>query len=75
MPDHVAPRHQQGRLEAVHAEGSWFYEIIAPGYKYNMTDIAAAMGIVQLRKAERMRARRAEIARHVQCSVFGDSST
>ena len=43
-------------------EGSWFYEIIAPGYKYNMTDIAAAMGLVQLRKAERMRARRAEIA-------------
>ena len=43
-------------------EGSWFYEVIAPGYKYNMTDIAAAMGLVQLRKAERMRARRAEIA-------------
>ena len=26
------------------AEGSWYYEIIAPGYKYNMTDVAAAMG-------------------------------
>ncbi len=44
------------------AEGSWFYEIIAPGYKYNMTDIAAAMGLVQLRKAERMYKRRADIA-------------
>ena len=44
------------------AEGTWYYEIIAPGYKYNMTDIAAAMGIAQLRKAETMRRRRAEIA-------------
>jgi len=44
------------------AEGSWYYEIVAPGYKYNMTDIAAAMGLAQLRKAERMRERRAQIA-------------
>ncbi len=36
------------------AEGSWYYEIIAPGCKYNMTDVAAAMGLAQLRKAERM---------------------
>jgi dTDP-4-amino-4,6-dideoxygalactose transaminase len=27
---------------------SWYYEVVAPGFKYNMTDIAAAMGIVQL---------------------------
>ena len=26
------------------AEGSWYYEIIAPGYKYNLTDIAAGLG-------------------------------
>jgi dTDP-4-amino-4,6-dideoxygalactose transaminase len=44
------------------AEGSWYYEIIAPGYKYNMTDIAAAMGLVQLRKAEVMWRRRSQIA-------------
>lgn len=46
------------------AEGSWYYEIIAPGYKYNMTDIAAAVGLAQLAKAERMWARRRAIARH-----------
>ncbi|MEW5956398.1 MAG: DegT/DnrJ/EryC1/StrS family aminotransferase [Chloroflexota bacterium] len=45
------------------AEGSWYYEIIAPGYKYNMTDIAAAMGLAQLQKAGRMWQRRREIAR------------
>jgi perosamine synthetase len=44
------------------AEGSWYYEIIAPGYKYNMTDVAAAMGLAQLRKAERMWQRRCAIA-------------
>jgi dTDP-4-amino-4,6-dideoxygalactose transaminase len=41
---------------------SWYYEVIAPGFKYNMTDIAAAMGIHQLRKADRFQARRAQIA-------------
>ncbi len=44
------------------AEGSWYYEIIAPGYKYNMTDVAAAMGLAQLRKAHTMWQRRREIA-------------
>ncbi len=43
-------------------EGSWYYEIIAPGYKYNMTDIAAGLGLAQLAKAEIMRQRREEIA-------------
>lgn len=35
------------------AEGSWYYEILYPGYKYNMTDVAAAMGIQQLKKCHR----------------------
>jgi dTDP-4-amino-4,6-dideoxygalactose transaminase len=41
----------------------WYYEIIAPGFKYNMTDIAAALGIVQLQRASFMLDRRREIAR------------
>jgi len=48
------------------AEGSWYYEIIAPGYKYNMTDIAAALGLAQLQKVERMWMRRKEIAMQYQ---------
>ncbi len=44
------------------AEGSWYYEIIAPGYKYNMPDIIAALGVAQLRKVDAMRRRREEIA-------------
>jgi len=44
------------------AEGSWYYEIIAPGFKYNLTDIAAAIGIHQVRKADRFHRRRTELA-------------
>jgi len=41
---------------------AWHYEVVAPGYKYNMTDLAASLGIHQLRKANAFRARRAELA-------------
>lgn len=46
-----------------YANGGWAYDIVAPGYKYNLSDIAAAMGIVQLERAAEMAARRTEIAR------------
>ena len=45
------------------SEGSWYYEIEAPGFKYNLPDLAAALGLAQLRKADRMRERRSAIAR------------
>ena len=41
---------------------SWYYEVVAPGFKYNLTDIAAALGIHQLKKAQAFRDRRAAIA-------------
>lgn len=41
---------------------SWEYEVIAAGFKYNLTDIAAGIGRVQLRRAEEMRAARERIA-------------
>lgn len=43
-------------------EGSWFYEVIEAGYKYNMTDIQAAIGLPQLKKLEWMWERRCRIA-------------
>ncbi len=42
--------------------GSWDYQIMAPGYKYNLTDVAAAMGVHQLQRAEEMRRRREAVA-------------
>jgi dTDP-4-amino-4,6-dideoxygalactose transaminase len=53
------------------AEGSWYYEIIAPGYKYNLTDIASGMGLAQLAKAERMWQRRRAIAERYN-AAFAD---
>ncbi|GAA2096356.1 O-antigen biosynthesis aminotransferase WlbF [Microlunatus panaciterrae] len=41
---------------------SWQYEVVAPGFKYNLTDPAAAMGRVQLGRAHEMRDRRGAIA-------------
>ncbi len=41
---------------------SWYYEIVAPGFKYNLTDIASALGIHQLRRAHEFHRRRSEIA-------------
>ena len=43
--------------EAMH----WHYEISVLGYKYNMNDIAAAIGLAQLKKLDAMNARRAKI--------------
>lgn len=50
---------------------SWYYEIVAPGFKYNLTDIAAALGLQQLKKARRFQQRRAEIAARYQEAFAG----
>lgn len=41
---------------------SWYYEIVAPGFKYNLTDIAAALGIHQLKRARAFRVQRERLA-------------
>ncbi len=67
-PEHIA----RARLLSLHgmdrdawkrytAEGSWFYEVVAPGFKYNMTDIQAALGLVQLKRLAGMQERRRQI--------------
>ncbi|MCI0416469.1 DegT/DnrJ/EryC1/StrS aminotransferase family protein [bacterium] len=44
------------------AEGSWYYEVMAAGYKYNLPDLAAALGLAQLSRLEEMWERRKQIA-------------
>jgi len=44
-------------------EGSWYYEVVFPGFKYNMTDIQASLGLWQLKKLERFQKRRREIVK------------
>jgi len=43
------------------AEGAWYYEVIRPGFKYNMADIQAAIGLHQIKKLPLFYARRREI--------------
>ena len=45
--------------------GSWYYEVVAPGFKYNLTDIASAIGGVQLARADELwQARREVVAKY-----------
>ena len=41
---------------------SWYYEIVAPGFKYNLTDIASALGIHQLKRADAFQKKRQHLA-------------
>lgn len=50
---------------------SWYYEVVAPGFKYNMTDVAASIGIHQLRKANQLRERREAIAHRYERGLRG----
>jgi dTDP-4-amino-4,6-dideoxygalactose transaminase len=64
---HLAQRARTMRLHGMNRDAfdrftakvpSWYYEVVAPGFKYNLTDIAAALGIHQLRKAHAFQQRR-----------------
>jgi dTDP-4-amino-4,6-dideoxygalactose transaminase len=50
---------------------SWKYDIVAPGYKYNLTDLAAAIGRVQLRKANAFLERRRAVVRRYLAAFSG----
>jgi len=68
--DELATRMRMMRLHGIgrdawkrySAAGSWFYEVLDSGFKYNLTDIQSAIGIVQLGKCDQMRDARAKIA-------------
>src|SRR4051812_7551694 len=50
---------------------SWYYEIVAPGFKYNLTDIAAALGIHQLRRAGEFQRKRQALAQNYRQALAG----
>jgi len=50
---------------------AWYYEVVAPGFKYNLTDIASAMGIHQLRKAHAFQQRRQLMAERYNDELAG----
>ncbi len=53
------------------ADGSWYYEIIAPGFKYNLTDLASSVGLHQLRKADRLHRQRRQWAAYYSHLLSG----
>jgi dTDP-4-amino-4,6-dideoxygalactose transaminase len=56
------------------AGGHWSYEVLAPGFKYNMTDIQAALGLWQLRKLNRFQERRREVVAAYQAAFEGEDT-
>lgn len=53
-------------------EGSWRYDVVMNGFKYNTTDIASAIGLEQLKKAALMNEKRRLIAEKYQTAFSGD---
>ena len=66
MSRNAATRYQAG--------GHWAYDILAPGFKYNMTDIQAALGLWQLRKLVRFQRRRREVVAAYQAAFAGEEA-
>jgi len=78
--DGVADRARVMRLHGISADawnrygagGSWAYEVVEAGFKYNLTDLAAAIGLVQLERLDEMAHARAAVAARYD-SAFGVS--
>jgi len=49
--------------------GSWYYEVVAPGFKYNFTDLQASLGIPQLKKVDLMWQSRKNIAKRYTAAL------
>ncbi|MFH1942351.1 MAG: DegT/DnrJ/EryC1/StrS family aminotransferase [bacterium] len=78
--DQVAARAKVMRLHGIDRDiwsrftadkPSWEYDIVAPGYKYNISDVAAAIGLAQLERAEDMRKERERCARFYMKNLDG----
>jgi dTDP-4-amino-4,6-dideoxygalactose transaminase len=51
--------------------GNWRYEVLTPGFKYNMTDIAASLGLCQLKKLDRFQKRRRQVVEAYTAAFSG----
>jgi dTDP-4-amino-4,6-dideoxygalactose transaminase len=54
--------------------GSWFYEVLLPGFKYNMTDIQAALGLWQLKKLAAFQQRRRKVVRQYNAAFAAEDA-
>jgi dTDP-4-amino-4,6-dideoxygalactose transaminase len=80
--DQAAERMRIMRLHGIEREawkrysgdGSWFYQVLEAGFKYNMTDIAAAIGLVQLGKCDDLSTARHAVADRYTAAFSGIAS-
>jgi dTDP-4-amino-4,6-dideoxygalactose transaminase len=49
--------------------GSWFYEVVAPGWKYNLSDVLAAVGVGQLERFDEFQRRRAQLVERMKAGL------
>lgn len=73
--------YQQFQLNSLHGQskdalsrtqlGSWEYDILTPAYKSNMTDLTAAIGLVQMKRYPAMLKRRKELIEHYNQELSG----
>jgi dTDP-4-amino-4,6-dideoxygalactose transaminase len=54
--------------------GKWHYDVLLPGFKYNMSDMQAALGLCQLRRLAAFQRRRREVVAAYQASFAGDDA-
>jgi perosamine synthetase len=52
-------------------DGQWRYDVTYPGFKYNMTDVAAAIGLVQLRRLPELQRRRTALVERYRAAFAG----
>ena len=77
--DAIASRARIMRLHGINADawnrygagGTWRYEVTEPGFKYNLTDLAAAIGLVQLGRLDAMTEQRTRIAARYDAAFAG----
>ncbi len=69
MRTHGLTRHAFDRFRKIGA--SWAYDVVAPGFKYNMTDVASALGVAQLAKAHFFQVQRRKAALHYFDTLSG----
>jgi dTDP-4-amino-4,6-dideoxygalactose transaminase len=79
--DAIAERSRLMRLHGINADawnrygpgGKWAYEVVDAGYKYNLTDLAAAIGLAQLERLDEMSDARAQIATRYDAAFSGSA--
>ena len=52
-------------------ERSWFYDVVTQGYRYHMSNISAAVGLIQLKKFDQMNGRKIEVAKRYDAAFDG----